>query len=81
MTMGLFVAVADFARPTFASGSVDLRNAVLRELRSAIETARRVGGRYLAVIPGKRVAASCARTTIAARRGDVAVLCRSLREA
>jgi hydroxypyruvate isomerase len=56
MTMGLFVAVADFARPTFASGSVDLRNAVLRELRSAIETARRVGGRYLAVIPGKRVA-------------------------
>jgi hydroxypyruvate isomerase len=56
MTMGLFVAVADFARPTFASGSVDLRNAVLRELRSAVETARRVGGRYLAVIPGKRVA-------------------------
>jgi hydroxypyruvate isomerase len=55
MTMGLFVAVADFARPTFASGSVELRNAVLRELRSAIETARRVGGRYLAIIPGKRV--------------------------
>jgi hydroxypyruvate isomerase len=57
MTMGLFVAVADFSRPTFASGSVDLRNAVLRELRSAVETARRVGGRYLAVIPGKRVPA------------------------
>jgi hydroxypyruvate isomerase len=57
MTMGLFVAVADFARPTFAAGSIDLRKAVLGELRSAIETARRVGGRYLAVIPGKRVSA------------------------
>src|ERR1700722_10824598 len=38
MAMGLFVAVADFARPTFASGSIDLRNPVLRELRSPIDT-------------------------------------------
>lgn len=55
MSMGLFVGLADFGRPTFASGCVDLRRGVLRELRSAVETARRVGGRYLAVVPGKRV--------------------------
>lgn len=55
MAMGLFVGLADFGRATFASGSVDLRQLVLRELQSAIDTARRVDGRYLAVIPGKSV--------------------------
>jgi hydroxypyruvate isomerase len=55
MSMGLFVGMADFGRPTFASGCVDLRRGVLGELRSAAETARRVGGRYLAVVPGKSV--------------------------
>jgi hydroxypyruvate isomerase len=55
MSMGLFVGMADFGRPTFASGCVDLRRGVLRDLRSAVETAHRVGGRYLAVVPGKSV--------------------------
>jgi hydroxypyruvate isomerase len=55
MSMGLFVGMADFGRPTFASGCVDLRRGVLRELRSAVETAHRVGGRFLAVVPGKSV--------------------------
>ena len=55
MSMGLFVGLADFGRPTFASGCVELRRGLLRELRSAVETARRVGGRYLAVVPGKSV--------------------------
>jgi len=55
VSMGLFVGMADFGRPTFASGCVDLRRGVLRDLRSAVETARRVGGRYLAVVPGKSV--------------------------
>lgn len=55
MTMGLFVGLADFGRPTFASGSVDSRHSVLRDLHSAAEAARRVGGRHLAVIPGKSV--------------------------
>jgi hydroxypyruvate isomerase len=55
MSMGLFVGLADFGRPTFTSGCVDLRRGVLRELQSAVETARRVGGRFLAVVPGKSV--------------------------
>jgi hydroxypyruvate isomerase len=55
MSMGLFVGLADFGRPTFASGCEEFRRSVLRELHSAVETARRVGGRYLAVVPGKSV--------------------------
>lgn len=56
MSMGLFTGIADFGRPTFASGDVDLRKRLLGELESAIETARRVGGRYIGVVPGKEVA-------------------------
>jgi hydroxypyruvate isomerase len=54
MSAGLFVAVAEFGRPLFASGSKDLRDHVLREIRSTVETAQRVGGRFLGVVPGKQ---------------------------
>lgn len=53
VAMGLFVGVADFGQPTFASGRSDLRRDVLRDLDRSIETARRVGGRYLGIVPGK----------------------------
>ncbi len=53
MEMGLFVGLADFGSPTFASGCRDLRRHVLRELQVAVDAARRVGGRSLSVVPGK----------------------------
>jgi hydroxypyruvate isomerase len=56
LAMGLFVGVADFGQPTFASGRADLRRDVIRDLDRAIDTARRVGGRYLSIVPGKSAA-------------------------
>jgi hydroxypyruvate isomerase len=54
MSLVSFTGVADFGRPTFASGRRDLRHEVLGELRCAIETAERVGARSLSVVPGQR---------------------------
>lgn len=53
LAIGPFVGVAHFGRPTFASGSLEIRRELLRDLRLAIDTARRVGGADLIVIPGK----------------------------
>jgi hydroxypyruvate isomerase len=79
MSMGLFVGLADFGRPTFASGSPELRRGVLRELRSAVETARRVGGRYLAVVPGKSVP-GLSRATQTRQASDTLRFCADLSE-
>jgi hydroxypyruvate isomerase len=54
LTAGCFVGLADFGRPTFASGRKDLRKTVLADLAEAVETAQRVGGRYFTVVPGKQ---------------------------
>ena len=62
LSLACFTGVADFGRPTFASGRPDLRQAVLRDLRLAIEAADRVGARQLSIVPGKRDAALNART-------------------
>jgi hydroxypyruvate isomerase len=53
MTLACFTGVADFGRPTFASDRCDLRLDVLRELRLAVETADRVGGQMLSLVPGR----------------------------
>ncbi|HET6324506.1 MAG TPA: sugar phosphate isomerase/epimerase family protein [Planctomycetaceae bacterium] len=53
MSLACFTGVADFGRPTFASGRRDLQRDVLRELRLAIDAAERVGGRVLSVVPGR----------------------------
>jgi hydroxypyruvate isomerase len=57
MSLACFTGVADFGRPTFASGRRDLRCEVLSELRCAIEAADRVGGKVLSVVAGQRDAA------------------------
>jgi hydroxypyruvate isomerase len=58
MSLACFTGLADFGRPTFASGRRDLQLDVLRELRLAIDSADRVGGRALSVVPGQRDAAT-----------------------
>lgn len=53
MTMGLFVAAANYGDPTFASGRRDLQCRVLAELRQAVDVAKRTGARSCTIVPGK----------------------------
>jgi len=52
MTMGVFVASADFANVTFASDDPERREAFLKEIRESVEVAGRVGARWMTVVPG-----------------------------
>jgi len=52
MEMGVFVATADFGKPTFASGKEDLRDKVLADMRKAVEVAKRVRAKWCTVVPG-----------------------------
>ncbi len=52
MTMGVFVAHADFAEVTFASRDATVRERILDEIREAVETAKRVNARWCTVVPG-----------------------------
>jgi hydroxypyruvate isomerase len=54
MSLVCFTGVIEFGRPIFASGRHDLALEVLREVRSAVDTADRVGGRSFSVVLGKR---------------------------
>jgi len=53
MTMGVFVAHADFGRVTFASTDPAMREHLLGEIRASIETARRVRATWCTVVPGR----------------------------
>jgi hydroxypyruvate isomerase len=54
MTMGVFVATKDFERPTFAVATwkPDLREPILKEIREAVEVAKRANAKWLTVVPG-----------------------------
>jgi hydroxypyruvate isomerase len=52
MTMGVFVAHADFGQPTFASGKKDHQKRVLSDIRASVEVAKRVNARWCTVVPG-----------------------------
>jgi hydroxypyruvate isomerase len=54
MCLACFTGVADFGRPTYASGRRDVRLEILRELRGALDAADRAGGKALSVVPGQR---------------------------
>ena len=53
LAMGVFVAHADFGKVTFASRNGDMRERLLSDTRSAIETARRVNATWCTVVPGR----------------------------
>jgi hydroxypyruvate isomerase len=55
MTMGVFVAHADFGTPTFAAGKKDLAERVLKDIRNSVEVAKRVNARWTTVVPGAYV--------------------------
>lgn len=52
MEMGVFVAYADFERPTFAVKNGEYRDEVLARIRASIEIAQRCGAKHVTVVPG-----------------------------
>ncbi|MHC4081732.1 MAG: hydroxypyruvate isomerase family protein [Planctomycetota bacterium] len=53
MTMGVFVANADFGNVTFASASRDVRERLQADMRDSVETAKRVNATWCTVVPGR----------------------------
>ena len=53
MTMGVFVAEADFERVTFASDAPEMRDAVVKKAKAAVEVAKRVNAKWTTVVPGR----------------------------
>jgi hydroxypyruvate isomerase len=52
MTMGVFVASADFKTVTFASEKQEVRDAFLEQIKNAVEVAKRVNAKWCTVVPG-----------------------------
>ncbi len=52
MTMGVFVAYANFDAPTFAVKKEDVWEGVLDQVKKAVEVAKRVGAKWTTVVPG-----------------------------
>ena len=52
MTMGVFVAYADFANPTFAAPTPESRQMLKDRMKNALETAKRVRAKWTTVVPG-----------------------------
>jgi hydroxypyruvate isomerase len=53
MRMGVFVATADFGNVTFASAKQDVRDKILKDMRDAVEVAKRVNAKWCTVVPGR----------------------------
>jgi hydroxypyruvate isomerase len=54
MTMGVFVATKDFDKPTFAVATwkPEVREPILKDIRDAVEIAKRVNAKWCTVVPG-----------------------------
>ena len=52
MTMGVFVAHANFQKPTFGSRNPDDWKAIERELKRAVEVGQRCGATWCTIVPG-----------------------------
>ncbi|MCI0337536.1 MAG: TIM barrel protein [Acidobacteria bacterium] len=54
MTMGVFVATKDFQNPTFAvtTWKPEMREPILKDMRNAVEVAKRVNAKWCTVVPG-----------------------------
>ncbi|MEM7227539.1 MAG: TIM barrel protein [Planctomycetota bacterium] len=53
MTMGVFVAHADFGGVSFASDNSEVTKRLLNDMRASVETAKRVKARWCTVVPGR----------------------------
>lgn len=52
LDMGVFVARANFQSVDFASDKAEIRDELLKEIREAVEVARRVNAKFCTVVPG-----------------------------
>jgi hydroxypyruvate isomerase len=52
LTMGVFVAMADFKNVTFASPDVAVQEKILADMRDALQVAKRVNAKWTTVVPG-----------------------------
>lgn len=53
MTMGVFVANADFGRPTFARKDREVWDQVLKDMQASVDVAKRTNVRWMTVVPGQ----------------------------
>jgi len=53
MTMGVFVATADFKNVTFASDKAEAREKILKDVREAVEVGKRVNAEWCTVVCGR----------------------------
>ncbi|MEX2015110.1 MAG: TIM barrel protein, partial [Candidatus Hydrogenedentales bacterium] len=52
MTMGVFVANAEFSKKTFVDGREETRDMIVDAMKQAVETAKRVNAKWTTVVPG-----------------------------
>lgn len=52
MEMGVFVATGDFRNVTFASNKPEAVEAILKDIRTSIDVAKRVNAKWATVVPG-----------------------------
>lgn len=52
ITMGVFVAHAEWREPVYARGGAETRGRLQEQMRAAVETARRVNATWCTVVPG-----------------------------
>lgn len=52
MTMGVFVAYANFGEKSFVTSDPDIREMLINKMKQAVEVAKRVNARWTTVVPG-----------------------------
>jgi len=52
MSMGVFVTYAEFGKATFVNNDKDVRDMLLKQMRAAVEVAKRVSAKWTTVVPG-----------------------------
>ncbi len=53
MTMGVFVATADFQNVTFASNDPEIRKRLVQDMKDSVEVAKRVNAKWCTVVCGR----------------------------
>ena len=53
MTMGVFVADAEFGQANYALGGKEIRTALQEKMKAAVECAKRVNAKWCTVVPGR----------------------------
>jgi len=52
MSMGVFVTYAEFGKATFVYNDKEVRDMLLKQMRAAVEVAKRVNAKWTTVVPG-----------------------------